>query len=592
MKKKFIAVSVLICALALGSTTLTSCVDDNESASVTAIRDAKAAQLNALAAEANANAKVNEALAALKQAKADAIKVQTEFEQQEYAARLEKLKAEYAQAIAEAQKKQATAEQKMQENLMDHQKELYKNYKAAQNEVTTLSNSIATKSVEVAELEAGLITAQKYAAQKVIEYRIDSLQAEAQKAAYVAMGENNYEELIKEAENLEVQRETLNTEVTAKRNEYIAAGDAFSKAKWAFEGGSQNVNGSIAFIEPTLETGKAINKIEELGYTYNVLKSDKQYVNAEDPSSTSIDVWSIDEAGLLRINAMLDQSLLNDEQELGTKDDKAGTHLYDSDADPDTPDEVVIWTDANKDNIMTPDEITNPTKWGEYLFWENNYKNAKKAWEDAKDEMKEQYRIWMDQAEATMIDKKAELITALEESIAETKETKAALKKATDAFTGDTYKAYTDAITAVLAKEGKAYDDAAKAVNTALLKVAEIDGKIKAINYLIGNNGTVININEKIAECETEIAEATQNIKEAQMLIYNPEDDGNKYGENTTAQTLLDKAKAELEDLNEKLAIAQAAEKSWKEQLEASLKGEIPSVPETPEEGGEETPAE
>ena len=49
MKKKFIAVSVLICALALGSTTLTSCVDDNESASVTAIRDAKAKQLTALA---------------------------------------------------------------------------------------------------------------------------------------------------------------------------------------------------------------------------------------------------------------------------------------------------------------------------------------------------------------------------------------------------------------------------------------------------------------------------------------------------------------------------------------------------------------
>lgn len=49
MKKKFIAVSVLLCALALSSTTLTSCVDDNESASVTAIRDAKAKQLTALA---------------------------------------------------------------------------------------------------------------------------------------------------------------------------------------------------------------------------------------------------------------------------------------------------------------------------------------------------------------------------------------------------------------------------------------------------------------------------------------------------------------------------------------------------------------
>ena len=56
MKKKFIAVYALIGVLALGSTTLTSCVDDNESASVTAVRDAKAAQLNALAALKNAQA--------------------------------------------------------------------------------------------------------------------------------------------------------------------------------------------------------------------------------------------------------------------------------------------------------------------------------------------------------------------------------------------------------------------------------------------------------------------------------------------------------------------------------------------------------
>ena len=49
MRKKFIAVYALMAVLALGSTTLTSCVDDNESASVTAIRDAKAKQLASIA---------------------------------------------------------------------------------------------------------------------------------------------------------------------------------------------------------------------------------------------------------------------------------------------------------------------------------------------------------------------------------------------------------------------------------------------------------------------------------------------------------------------------------------------------------------
>ncbi len=582
MKKKFIAVSMVLGALALSSTTLTSCVDDNESASVTAIRDAKAAQLNALAAEANAQAKVNEAIANLRQAEADAQNAQTEFDKKEYEARLEKLQAQYQQAIAEAQKAQALAEQGMQTGLMEHQKTLYKNYKAAQNEVTTLSGKIATKSVEVSKLEAGLITAQKYAAEKVIEYRIDSLQAEAEKAAYVAMGENNYEDLIKEAEALSVQRETQNTEVTAKRNELEAAQDAFNKAKLAFEGGSQIVEGNIVKIDPTLETGKAIKTIEDLGYG-SVLTDEPQYVDPEDLTSPSINVYSINQANLLRANATLDQWIIYEKNNLGTDKDKAANIWYDfGDGEGE---KLAIWTDANKDNIQDPNEITIAgTQWSKYLYYVNKYNDLKKAWEDAKDEDKDQAKINMDRAEANMLEQKEDLITQTEEYIANYQETKESLKKATDAFTGDTYKAYTDAITAVLAKEGKALDSAQDAINTALLALAEINGKIKANDYLVGANGTVIDINKKIAECDTAIAEATQDIKEAEMLVNNPE--GGIYGNNATAQTLLDNAKAELEDLNEQLKVAQAAAESWKEQLEASLKGETTDTPAT------ETPAE
>ena len=84
MKKKFIAVYALIGVLALGSTTLTSCVDDNESASVTAVRDAKAAQLNALAALKNAQAEAEkitaEAEAAYKAAETRWQEIQNELE--------------------------------------------------------------------------------------------------------------------------------------------------------------------------------------------------------------------------------------------------------------------------------------------------------------------------------------------------------------------------------------------------------------------------------------------------------------------------------------------------------------------------------
>ena len=57
MKKKFMMAAVLLGALTLGS-----CVDDNESASVTAIREAKAAQLKSIADLNNADVKLKEAL--------------------------------------------------------------------------------------------------------------------------------------------------------------------------------------------------------------------------------------------------------------------------------------------------------------------------------------------------------------------------------------------------------------------------------------------------------------------------------------------------------------------------------------------------
>ena len=105
MRKKFIAVYALMAVLALGSTTLTSCVDDNESASVTAIRDAKAKQLTALANYQDVKAQnekiIAEAEAAIKNAKAKAKEIQNELDGLD----LEKAQATIATEIETAQAK-------------------------------------------------------------------------------------------------------------------------------------------------------------------------------------------------------------------------------------------------------------------------------------------------------------------------------------------------------------------------------------------------------------------------------------------------------------------------------------------------------
>lgn len=98
MKKQILLIATLAGALFLGS-----CVDDKESASVTAVREAKAEQLKGLAALAQAQAQAAtmaaEADAALKQAQAAYYEAQAAYEQ----ARTEEAKANAQKAMAEAQ---------------------------------------------------------------------------------------------------------------------------------------------------------------------------------------------------------------------------------------------------------------------------------------------------------------------------------------------------------------------------------------------------------------------------------------------------------------------------------------------------------
>ena len=99
MKKKLMMVAVLLGALSLGA-----CVDNNESASVEAVRNAKAKQLESLANLNNANADAQKAITAaevaLKEAQAAFAKAQAEAEQAH--ADQQKLLLEKAKATLEA----------------------------------------------------------------------------------------------------------------------------------------------------------------------------------------------------------------------------------------------------------------------------------------------------------------------------------------------------------------------------------------------------------------------------------------------------------------------------------------------------------
>lgn len=111
---------ILLVSMLAGVMTFSGCVDDKESASVTAVREAKAAQLSALAALSNAQAANQQALA------------DTENALREAKVAYETAKAAYQQALADKANSEAQAAAAIAQHQMA----------AAQNEIQRLANEL------------------------------------------------------------------------------------------------------------------------------------------------------------------------------------------------------------------------------------------------------------------------------------------------------------------------------------------------------------------------------------------------------------------------------------------------------------------
>lgn len=171
----------MMAAVLLGALSLGSCVDDNESASVTAIREAKAAQLSALAtlynAQAAAEAVRAEAEAAFKQAQAnykqalaDAEAAETAFLTEKYKLQLEKLAAEYAADIAKAKEDAALSDKTAWENVNKHIKKVYNNYTNALTQIHTLSENLIEKQYDLAMVDVNEEANQAYFDKTIANY--------------------------------------------------------------------------------------------------------------------------------------------------------------------------------------------------------------------------------------------------------------------------------------------------------------------------------------------------------------------------------------------------------------------------------------
>ena len=226
MKKKFFAIYALVGAL-VASPVFTSCVDDSESASVTALRGAKAEQLKSIAALNNAKAQAETTLAqaeaalmaaqaAQQQALADKAAAEAKVKELEAKLAQDKYDAELAAALAQAQADKLLAEKQ----IADYQGQMEK--------------AALTLEKDLISLEKQLMDAQKELADKkdqIAEAEYQELKNLTTKYGNLLVSYTNYSNSI-----LEEEAEIAATEAELADWEVVIAEDIAEKEKsieWA-----------------------------------------------------------------------------------------------------------------------------------------------------------------------------------------------------------------------------------------------------------------------------------------------------------------------------------------------------------------------
>lgn len=231
----------MMVAVLLGALSLGACVDNDESASVEAVRNAKAEQLKGAAALANAQAEAEtiraNAEAKLKEAEAAYQDAKTEADKAKWAAKLTVIQAEAARDIAKAQRDQKNAEMAIitnQDQWINNT--LWWNYSDASDKLISLNGQLINATADEIALKAGVVSAQKAAEKIAVE-----------KNQYIAQQTERKDQLSKlssiasDRAALEKKIETLRVEQTELTAAKGKTADAVTAAQAKFDEAQEKI---------------------------------------------------------------------------------------------------------------------------------------------------------------------------------------------------------------------------------------------------------------------------------------------------------------------------------------------------------------
>ena len=501
-------------AVLLGALSLGACVDNDESASVTAVRNAKAEQLKGLAALANAQAEATkitaEAEAALKNAQAEYQKEMTEEAKQKFAVKIEQIKAEAEKAIAAA-KLQAAKDQQALLDLADERlRELYGEYTGAISVLDGLNSQKLTATTALASLENGLISFKTQKDIDIARQEKSIADYNFQIGLYEKYEKVDKTELEQKATTLYKEWEKVNALVGPKETAKEHASDAFDNSTGRFYFYNYPTgNGGESQVENPIKTVASVRIFNVKGWY--VYTSESKELSA----NRSIVYYTLVASNVERQKQQLDNTAKNQKNYLGAPKagETAATGLYASLATAET-----------------------------------NLENAKKA-EPVNQDNIDYWQGMVDQYKADIATAK----TILKDAEDDVKEFAALIAT----FAGDDLKAYDKAIEDQKAL-AEAFETALKEYNDALDTASKAWAEYETANSLANAafdvDGAIESLKYSIAGCE-------QAINTLKTSINSKED-------------AIASKKAELETLKTKIEAQTAIVNNWKAQIEAAIEAQ------------------
>lgn len=597
MRKKFIAVYALMAVLALGSTTLTSCVDDNESASVTAIRDAKAKQLNALANYQDVKAQnekiIAEADAAIRNAEAKAKEIQNELS----GLALEKQKATLETDIETAKLKAEEALLRQKASLEQAKASLIEAADAADNATKERINNLLEKADALMngewtrewnenkqDYEWIYITYNSIYGKDGLNDRLLQKKADRVKADYELV---DIKLQIAEAVRKEEKKLAVNEALLAEYQKYDntdldAAEKAYNEASQKLPALQKLYNEANALY--LTEVNEKVNPaLSDIDKTELML-----YING-DPNGNRVSAYISDEpreAETITINHddgtaekytpsyTRNQIVVNDE-DLATAVTNADSNA--KIAEQKLKDAEKSQADGLKDDAITLDGVTT------YKELKTAVADAKKAFD--KNPTEENKLAWVN-ADKKLTEYEKSLqkkVDDAQEKLDIANEEVEIINEINKLLTGDAFKAYTAKYEAYIAAV-----DAAAETKIAAMKA---EHNLKVQNELANGLENVVNAHTDWLTLINTVEKAI-NTNKKNIATMTVTENGKDVDEAIKQQyiAILDQEIARLE---KEIAIKQAQYDGYMTQIEALINGDTGTEePETPEEGGEETPAE